>query len=162
MYNIASAVTCRTLAVVSGHFPSLCVLKYSPILWWFKKKYLQNLHTLKNFFFSKPQKILRKKTHKILNPKKWSEPTYVWEYQSPPPPPLGLIHLFGLLPGLIPFSSLWHAVWILEKNIYINMNYSYLIAMYESIFVQMQYIFLEEFFFSIFALKHFHYKKQKL
>ena len=32
---------------------------------------------------------------------------------------------FELLPCLIPFASLWHAVLILNKAVYINMNYSY-------------------------------------
>ena len=41
---------------------------------------------------------------------------------------------FWLLPGFIPFASLWVN---LEKNIYINMNYSHLTTMYESIFAQM-------------------------
>ena len=38
----------------------------------------------KNIHFSEnPQKILK---FRILNPKKWAEPTYVWKYQSTPPP----------------------------------------------------------------------------
>ena len=39
------------------------------------KKYPQNLHTPKNFKFSKKtQKILK---FRILNPQKWADPTYV-------------------------------------------------------------------------------------
>ena len=39
------------------------------------KKYPQNLHTPQKYsFFSKPPKILK---FRILNPKKWSEPTYM-------------------------------------------------------------------------------------
>ena len=37
----------------------------------------KNIH-----FFWKPKKILK---FRILNPKKWAEPTYVWKYQSAPP-----------------------------------------------------------------------------
>ena len=55
----------------------------SPILWWPPKKYPQNLHTPKKYsFFWKLKKILK---FRILNPKKWAEPTYVWKYQSTPP-----------------------------------------------------------------------------
>ena len=47
------------------------------------KKYPQNLHTPKKYsFFWKPKKILK---FRILNPKKWAEPTYVGKYQSTPP-----------------------------------------------------------------------------
>ena len=49
------------------------------------------------FIFWKPQKILK---FKILNPQKCPEPTYVWNYQSTPPPPPGqqprdLVSLFN-------------------------------------------------------------------
>ena len=39
----------------------------------------------------------------------------------------------------------------LEKNIYMNMNYSYLTTMYESIFTRMYTILVEKYFFAIFA-----------
>ena len=46
----------------------------------------KNIHKIflsKNYsFFWNPPKIL---ILKILNPKKWPEPTYVWKYQSTPP-----------------------------------------------------------------------------
>ena len=46
----------------------------------------KNIHKIlihkKYSFFWKPPKILK---FKILNPKKWPEPTYVWKYQSNPP-----------------------------------------------------------------------------
>ena len=48
------------------------------------KKYPQNFHTQKNIYFFENQK-----KYQIQNfePKKWTEPTYVWKYQSTPPPP---------------------------------------------------------------------------
>ena len=39
----------------------------------------------KIFIFLKPPKNIE--IQRILNPKKWAEPTYVWKYQSTPPPP---------------------------------------------------------------------------
>ena len=56
----------------------------SPILWWPKKISTKSSYPKKYSFLWKPQKILK---FKILNPKKWPEPTYVWKYQSTPPPP---------------------------------------------------------------------------
>ena len=47
----------------------------------------------KYLFFWKPEKILK---FKILNPKKWPEPRYVWKYQSTPPPPPGLEYAYFL------------------------------------------------------------------
>ena len=46
----------------------------------------KNIHKFfippKNINFSEnPQKILK---FRLLNPKKWAEPTYVWKYQSTP------------------------------------------------------------------------------
>ena len=59
--------------------------KTSPILWWRQK----NIHKIfipkKKLIFLKNPKILK---FKILDPKKWPEPTYVSKYT--PPPPLGL------------------------------------------------------------------------
>ena len=52
-----------------------------------------------------------------------------------------LISLFELLPALIPFALLWHAGWILDKNVNMNMNYSYQTTMYESILERI-YVFL--------------------
>ena len=54
----------------------------------------------------------------------------------------------------VPFASLWHAWWIWEKNIYINMNYSYPTTMYASIFAQI-YIFLVEKYVHNFCSKIF-------
>ena len=51
------------------------------------KKYPQNFHTPKKYlFFWKPKKISK---FRILNPKKWIEPTYVYKDQSTPPPGVG-------------------------------------------------------------------------
>ena len=69
---------------------------------------------------------------------------------------------FKLLPGLIPFASLWHAGWILKKNIYMNMNYSSLTTMYESMVTQMYIFLVEKYFFAILAKTNFHGKQQKL
>ena len=73
-----------------------------------------------------------------------------------------LISHFWLLPGLIPFASLWHAGRILNKNIYINMNYSSLTTMYESMFTEMYIFLVEKYFFAILAKINFQGKKQKL
>ena len=49
------------------------------------KTYPQNLKTPKNIhFFWKPQKNIEIQN---FEPKKWTEPTYVWKFQSTPPPP---------------------------------------------------------------------------
>ena len=56
--------------------------KYSPILWWPPKKIHKIFTPQKIFIFWKSKKILK---FKILNPKKWSEPTYVWKFLSTPP-----------------------------------------------------------------------------
>ena len=61
--------------------------------------------------------------------------------------------IFELLPGLIPFASLWHAGCIFEKHVYMHINYSYLTTIYKSIFAQM-YIFLVEKYYLQFLLKH--------
>ena len=46
---------------------------------------LKNIHFL--FIFLKTPKNIEIQN---FEPKKWAEPTYVWKYQStPPPPPLG-------------------------------------------------------------------------
>ena len=65
------------------------------------QKYPQNLHTPKNIHFSEPpppQKKKKKKKKilkfKILNPKKWPEPTYVWKYQG------ALIYFIGQICAL--------------------------------------------------------------
>ena len=47
------------------------------------KKYPQNFHSPKNIYFSENPKKISK--FKILNPKKLTESTYVWKYQSNPP-----------------------------------------------------------------------------
>ena len=46
--------------------------------------------------------------------------------------------IFVLLPGLIPFAYEWHAWWILDKYVYINMSYTQLsdYNVYESVFAQ--------------------------
>ena len=41
-----------------------------------------------------------------------------------------------LLPGLVPFTILWHAGWTLEKNSCMNINYNYLTAIFRSILTQ--------------------------
>ena len=76
---------------ISGIPKKIFEIKTSPFLWWPPK----NIHKIcipqKIFIFLNPppppppkkKKILK---FKILNPKKWSEPTFVWEYQSTPPP----------------------------------------------------------------------------
>ena len=56
--------------------------KYSPILLWTKKISTKSLQPKKYSFSWKTPKILK---FKILNPKKWPEPTYVQKYQSTPP-----------------------------------------------------------------------------
>ena len=65
-----------------------------------------------------------------------------------------LISHFELLPGLMPFASLLHAGRILEKNVYMNMNYSYPTTMYESVFAKMH-VFLVEKYYLEFLLKTF-------
>ena len=64
-----------------------------------------------------------------------------------------LINHFWLLPGLIPFASLWHAGLILKKGIYMNMNYRSLTTMYESNFTKMYIFLVEKYFFAILAIK---------
>ena len=49
-----------------------------------KKISKKSSYPQKYSFFGKPPKILK---FRILNPKKWAEPTYVRKYQSIPPPP---------------------------------------------------------------------------
>ena len=71
--------------------------KYCPILWWPQNNIHKTFIPQKIFIFLKPPKILK---YKILNSKKWPEPTYVWKYQSTPlgPPPsdifIGRLGLF--------------------------------------------------------------------
>ena len=49
------------------------------------KNYPENLHTPKKYsFLSKTQKNIEIQN---FEPKKWAETTYVWKYQSTPPPP---------------------------------------------------------------------------
>ena len=65
--------------------------KTSPILLWY-------IHKIfippKIMIFLKPPKILK---FKILNPQKWSQPTYIYENLSPPspPPPHTHTHILG-------------------------------------------------------------------
>ena len=67
--------------------------------------------------------------------------------------------IFELHPALTPFASLWHAGRILDKNVNINMNYSYPTTMYESKSTQ-RYVFLV--LFAIFAFYREKNLKQKL
>ena len=66
--------------------------KTSPILLWY-------IHKIfippKIMIFLKPPKILK---FKILNPQKWSQPTYIYENLSPPPlpPPPTHTHSWGI------------------------------------------------------------------
>ena len=56
----------------------------------------------KILFFLKTPKNMK---FRILNPKKWSEPTYVCKYQSTPPPPLGGSLFFSACVGSCPASN---------------------------------------------------------
>ena len=53
-------------------------------------------------------------------------------------------------------------VTVVEKNIYMNLNYSYSTTIYDSIFAQMYISGRKKIFFAIFAYNLFHDKKQNL
>ena len=63
-----------------------------------------------------------------------------------------IIH-FWLLPRLIPCASQWHTGWTLEKNINMNMNYSYPTTICESFFALMLKKLVDKDIFPIFAYK---------
>ena len=58
--------------------------KYSPILWWPPKISTESSYQKKIFIFLKTPKNIEIQN---FQPKKWPKPTYVWKYQSTPPPP---------------------------------------------------------------------------
>ena len=62
-----------------------------------------------------------------------------------------LISHFELLPALILFALFWHAGYMLDQNVNMNMSYSYPTTMYESILAQ-KYVFLVS--LTIFAFYH--------
>ena len=58
--------------------------KYSQIFWW-PQKISTKFSYPQNIYFSENPKKYR--NSKLCTQKKWTEPTYVWKYQSTPPPP---------------------------------------------------------------------------
>ena len=95
--------------------PILCPLPPPPL------KIHKIFIPLKNIHFSETPKILK---FKILNPKKRSEPTYIWKYQSNPPPP----------PGVQPYLAMMHPPF---KPIE---DWSYLQSWYMSVTVKSKYV----------------------
>ena len=66
------------------------------------------------------------------------------------------------LPGLIPFTILWHAGWTLEKNMCMNINYNDLNTIFRSIFAKNVQIFGRKIYIYNFCLWTFQGQNAKL